>query len=702
VLRYFAPVAILGMALIAVAMLAPTSAGQGVVSSLAFQRTDFAILLLAFSWGALATAAAGLSLIALGAAAFSFAAAALAVWSFSGNPMLGALATPFALAPAVIALAFAAVRRVFAIRARQQADAEASMEMEAHSPDDHETPAIGASDAEMLTDRSRSDDAAGRADETAKERKRRARESDDYSDGDIFVGKEPSPDDFDPDVDERLQYLLMRAREAGFSDDAVAYWRQIQEEFPAYSPAVRGEARVLLQLDRVDEARASLDRALEHAPDDETTLRQAARYAFRAEDWAAAADYWERAFAIEDMGANAAGAYLVALVRADKPQEARSLHREFTDRWPDDDRILAAGAVIYEALNDEEQAFELWNAAAKADTSNFSHRKRAIRALLRGDRYGEALKKAESYAADSADDDDSQAVLDNVLSQAVGADGAGVLDVLESLGGDNASVWVEHMEKRLAANDIEGAEAAFHKAVANGHDRDAAVLRLGAQIAATAENSASAAERLSAFAEAAGDDPALLGEAATSLLEHGEDAMAGEAAEAALKFSADDPDMLKVLATAAANRGAWEKALQSWKRYGAIAGLDEPVIHATAAALRGLERHDEAEELLARGMASFPDSVRLMVDHARVADDREDWAPAIERWRKVVAAAPGNTVAWRKLIGALEKSGNVAEAEAALDAALSAADDEEYLTAAPHVRRLLASRYGDTSADESG
>jgi tetratricopeptide (TPR) repeat protein len=81
-----------------------------------------------------------------------------------------------------------------------------------------------------------------------------------------------------------------------------------------------------------------------------------------------------------------------------------------------------------------------------------------------------------------------------------------------------------------------------------------------------------------------------------------------------------------------------------------------------AACLIGLGRNNEAEAMLARTVRKFPNNVDVLVEHARLAERRQDWQEALLRWEAVRNrdASPGVALS---LAACLRVLGRYAEAE---------------------------------------
>ncbi len=88
--------------------------------------------------------------------------------------------------------------------------------------------------------------------------------------------------------------------------------------------------------------------------------------------------------------------------------------------------------------------------------------------------------------------------------------------------------------------------------------------------------------------------------------------------------------------------GRWPTALSRWQELRQDFPAAEIGYAGLGAVLKRLRRFDEAEDVLARGMARFPRDDNIGVNHAWVAEDREDWPEAMRRWEALWQRFPGN------------------------------------------------------------
>jgi predicted Zn-dependent protease len=126
---------------------------------------------------------------------------------------------------------------------------------------------------------------------------------------------------------------------------------------------------------------------------------------------------------------------------------------------------------------------------------------------------------------------------------------------------------------------------------------------------------------------------------------------------------------LERLADIARHRGDLAEAIRRWamvrKKYpGQPSGYVEG-----AACLREGGQMDQAAALLREGMARFPDSLECRMEDAHLAEHRQDWEGARERWVALNAAHPGNLMFVKGLANSLDKLGRIEESEALLEEA---------------------------------
>lgn len=683
-------------------MLMPTSAG-GIANAIAFQRTDIAALTLGAACAAIGLAAMGASRIALAASAASVALAAAGFLPVVANPQLGSLAPVLLFTPAAAAIVFAGYRRLQAMQGRRQALAAGDDTTTAEpNPPEIPQPPVAETPAPMETAETASPAPNPTKPAEAASRRDTARAMFESDASELFGGGSAPPRDkpdsgelADPDALERLQLLRMRASQAGYSEQAIEYWHKLYQEFPDYYPALNSEARVLFQRGRLTEARARLKRSLEIAPDEEMTLRLAARYAGRDNAWDEAAQLWERLAAVSDLAPDGLSSYIKALVQAGRAEEGRARFHRYNEMHPNNGRLYAAGGFAAEVLQEYDEAYELWRGAMALEPAAFSHRRRAIHVLTKLGRFSEAAEMTAAYKVDAANEPEAAALADQVLEAAVADGGDDATAALALLGADDPGAWAQLIEARLKNDDIVGAEEAFQAAVA----KDLAtpdVLRAGASAAGQASRPDVAAERWSALAELLPEDVEAASSAAFAMDVLGARDDAKSFVAQALAIDPQDERALRVQASIAAKEDDWPTALDAWKMIGGQAGLDEEVVLGCAVALHGLGRVAEADMLVERGIAELGRTPGLLAFHARLAEAKPDVALAVDRWRAAAMAAPQDAASWRGLIRTLLAADDRPAAETALDQGMAAVSDIEDLKASPHVQRLLGAREGGT------
>jgi tetratricopeptide (TPR) repeat protein len=93
---------------------------------------------------------------------------------------------------------------------------------------------------------------------------------------------------------------------------------------------------------------------------------------------------------------------------------------------------------------------------------------------------------------------------------------------------------------------------------------------------------------------------------------------------------------LEGLATLAYKRGDWVAATEQSAILRKIHPSSLKGYWIAAASYSEMGRADEAETILARGLTMRPDDVGLRIEYARLAERREDWPVALDRWTDVL------------------------------------------------------------------
>lgn len=702
-------------AIVTVAVIVLPTAGGGLETSLAFQRTDVAAAILAITSASLALATVGFHLAGL---IIGIIGLAVAFWGLSltaGNPRIGALANIYLFAGPALAVGYVLLRRLadIPVQLSRKPVAVRAPAVKADS-----TPKLGSKDDDKAES---NEQVEAEADIPAKpkipkpilaaepsapiqpEREPKvtleAPESSDpvvTEDNPTPKGPRPLPAEDDEDEKNRLDFLRIRAEETEDPEASIERWQALRETYPDYYPALVAEARLLHQLGRLGEARARLNDAYNIVPDDAATLALSARYAAQDNDFESAEIYWRQAFAAHDMNEGAAASYINALVQQKKFDEANTLFHHFRDQWPDRARIIRSGAAIAETVGDYGEAHSLWQTAMQLEPGVYSDSRRSIAALIALEDLPSAANEIREYLQDAPDDPEPKALAKRLVRLASAQDSAEGLEVLSTLGVREAKHWSAFVEARLAAGDIVSAESAFQRATERNISSPE-LLRAGGLIALRAKRRDLEAERWSALVELTPDDLGAVRRAAVAYSGLGELGKAYSFVESGLDHQPDHGLLLTLKANLAERLGRWEDALSAWKTYGAHHGLSPLVLSQTARALRRLERFDEAAAIVEAGLRETPNAPELLKEQARFYDqavehmdkDAPDAAATREKrldaWKNVVRNMTNEPVAWLGLIAALIDDGKPDSAKAALGHALTAVPDPSVLLTHPQI-----------------
>jgi len=140
--------------------------------------------------------------------------------------------------------------------------------------------------------------------------------------------------------------------------------------------------------------------------------------------------------------------------------------------------------------------------------------------------------------------------------------------------------------------------------------------------------------------------------------------------EVALGVKPEDPDFWRSAIDALARAGLAEMALQRSQE--ALQRFpDNPDIIEVAARVRqNRKEFDIADDLLVRGMARFPQNVKLLAAYAWVAHARGNRKEVIQRWTAVRDNFPDHAAAYSRLGRALRLDCRLAEAEGVLQSGM--------------------------------
>lgn len=126
----------------------------------------------------------------------------------------------------------------------------------------------------------------------------------------------------------------------------------------------------------------------------------------------------------------------------------------------------------------------------------------------------------------------------------------------------------------------------------------------------------------------------------------------------------------------AQKRRDWGEALRRWAEVRARFPRHAAGFIGTASTLREMGQREEAEALLERAMGLFPQEPRPPIDWAVIALDHRDYAEALFRFERVRRTHPTEVVGYTGAARAFRELGQLAEAEALLEAAIQRFPDD--------------------------
>jgi tetratricopeptide (TPR) repeat protein len=135
------------------------------------------------------------------------------------------------------------------------------------------------------------------------------------------------------------------------------------------------------------------------------------------------------------------------------------------------------------------------------------------------------------------------------------------------------------------------------------------------------------------------------------------------------------------LARVAMAKRDWQAASERWQAVETKFPAYSPTYCDQSFALRMLQRFDEAEAVVLRGLALFPSSESLHAEFARIAMVRQDWPEAMARWEAVEKQFPRHVFAYAEPGQILRQLKRFDEAKAVLQRGLAMLPDAEGLLA---------------------
>jgi putative sugar O-methyltransferase len=216
----------------------------------------------------------------------------------------------------------------------------------------------------------------------------------DHAEAALTEGLERFPDRIEPYLE-----LARLAERKGASEQALRWWSEARKRFPADARGPAGMAAALIQLDRLDEAEATLIQMSTAFPDQFNPLHDLARLAERRRDWETAARHWAEAQGrFPDVHLPyTAGA--VALLELGRSGEAEALLQGAIARFPSEVSVRHGFASLAEMQKDWPLALERWEDICKTFPDSWVSywgTVRALRALGRADEADALLVRQES------------------------------------------------------------------------------------------------------------------------------------------------------------------------------------------------------------------------------------------------------------------------------------------------------------------
>jgi len=138
------------------------------------------------------------------------------------------------------------------------------------------------------------------------------------------------------------------------------------------------------------------------------------------------------------------------------------------------------------------------------------------------------------------------------------------------------------------------------------------------------------------------------------------------------KLHPDNRTLLADLAYLAQEQKNWPAALERWEGYRRRFPDDALGFLGVSIALRELDRCVAAEQILQTAVARYPDNSQLLASRAYVAQQRNDWEEALQRWNIFRDKFPDEPIGYSSTGVALFTLQRFKEADAVLEEGLAA------------------------------
>jgi tetratricopeptide (TPR) repeat protein len=396
-------------------------------------------------------------------------------------------------------------------------------------------------------------------------------------------------------------------------DAALALWTRAASMAADQPDGAVGLATTLRRMSRFEEADAALAPALSKFPDACYVFSNYAVNADERGDRPEALRRWQEVFSRFPREPIAYAGLGAALKMLGRLAEADQLFAEGMASFPNDANVAINHAEAPVGSGDWSEAIRRWS-AVNARWPNDP----TVRAGFR-----DALVRAALAAADAGDEEAAQRRLQQLveLQPEHSAGYAARVSAFRKL-----NRWDE------AARALRGAFELFPGDLTLNFERGWLLLDTGELDAALA--------LWTRVASTAADQPEGCVGLATTLRRMGRFDEADAALAPALSKFPDACFVFTNYAVNADERGDRREALRRWRdvfsRF-----RHEPIAYAgVGAALKMLGRFEEADRMLAEGMAFFPNDANVAINHAQVPVRSGDWSEAVDRWSAVSARWP--------------------------------------------------------------
>lgn len=463
---------------------------------------------------------------------------------------------------------------------------------------------------------------------------------------------------------------------------AQEIWADLADRFPENADVPLREAAALIEAGQLDAADAVLEAARTRMPDQLRIAVDGAWLAMRRRDLAAALSRWQQLHERFPGDPSGYGGYATALREAGRLNEARDVLDAALERFPNDPGLAIERASVANAAHDWADAARRWAEVRERFPDHRAGYDRGVQCLQETGRFDE-LDEIFLDAMQRFSNEAWPAIQYASLAQKQGHWEEALRrweTVRERFPNEQSGYTQPVTALRELGRELE-AEALLEEVTRRLPDHTGPALEYG-WLAHRRHDLAAAIERWMRMVRIFPDYSTGYVCAIMALREAGRLDEAESLADDAARRFPDEFAIMQEHARVAQFMEQWEEAGRRWadlvERF-----PDRPAGYlGKAAVLRQAKQYDDAEAVLRTAVERFPGDAVTLTEHAWLAQYRQDWPAASERWQRVRAVKPDEPLAWSFGATGLWEQRRFEEADALLQEAVQRFPDNARVFAA--------------------